>query len=142
MSLDKEYDEIKFGKASQSFFELSPYYFCTFEISGKKWRTLIHYWVASYFKRNPDMVETIRNLDTPEKAIRVGQKYGLKSFSQLNPKDILYAVQERFNQCDGIRNILLCTGLVYLNYDGVGFLAENNRYGKILMKVREIYADE
>jgi predicted NAD-dependent protein-ADP-ribosyltransferase YbiA (DUF1768 family) len=142
MSISNEYDEIKFGKRSQNFFELSPFYFCTFEAYGKKWRTLVHFWVASYFKSNPDMMETIRNLDTPEKALRVGARYGLKSLGQVNPKDVLYAIQERFNQNDSIRNILLCTGLVYLRYDGVGYMAENNRYGKILMKVREIYAVE
>ena len=42
--LDKEYDTISFGMRSQMLFELSPFYFCTFEIGGKKWRTLIHYW--------------------------------------------------------------------------------------------------
>ena len=142
MSISKEYDEIKFGMRSQMFFELSPFYFCTFEISGKKWRTLIHYWVASYFKNNMDMMETIRNLDTPERALRVGVKYGLLDFNQINPKDILFAIQERFNQNDSLRTLLLSTGSVNLVYSGKGYLAENNRYGKIIMKVREIYAIE
>lgn len=141
MSLSKEFDEVKFGKKSQMFFDLSPFYYCTFVVGGKKWRTLIHYWVASYFKPNADMVETIRNLNSPELALRVGKKYGLNSLSQIDPKDILYAIQERFNQNDMIRHNLLSTGDVYLLYDGDGFLAENNRYGKILMKLREMYND-
>ena len=88
------------------------------------------------------MMEVIRNLDTPDSVIRVGRKYGLKDFSQLDSKDILYAVQERFNQNDSLRTILLSTGLTRLVYTGTGFLADNNRYGRILMKVRDIYANE
>lgn len=140
--LDKEYDTISFGMRSQMLFELSPFYFCTFEIGGKKWRTLIHYWVASYFRGNPEMMEIIRNLDTPEKAIRVGERHGLLDFNQINPKELILAVQERFNQNDSLRMVLLSTGLVNLEYRGKGFLADGNRYGKVLMKVREIYANE
>ena len=139
MSIEKDFDEVKFGKGSQMFFELSPYYFCTFEAGGKKWRTLIHYWVASYFK-NDDMKEIIRNLDTPDKALKVGKRHGFRDFDQVDAKNIIYAIQERYNQNDGLRTILLSTGSVNLIYDGIGFLAEKNRYGKILMKVREIYA--
>ncbi len=142
MRIDKEYDEIKFGMGSQIFFELSPFYFCTYTISGKKWRTLIHYWVASYFKSDDKMVEVIRNLDTPERAIAVGKKHGLNDFNQIDPREILYAIQERFNQNDSLRTVLLSTGSVNLLYSGSGFLADNNRYGKILMRVRDIYASE
>ena len=88
------------------------------------------------------MVEMIRNLDTPEKALKVGARYGLLDFNQINPKDILFAIQERFNQNDSLRTLLLSTGSVNLVYSGKGYLAENNRYGKIIMKVREIYAIE
>lgn len=135
-------DVIKFGKRSQNFFELSPFYFCTFVIDRKKWRTLIHYWVASYFKNSNEMREIIRNLDTPDRALRVGSKHGLESFSQIDSKEIIHAMQERFNQNDSLRSILLSTGLSYLEYDGPGFLADENRYGRLLMKMREIYAAE
>lgn len=141
-SISREYDEIKFGRKSQIFFELSPYYFCTFTLHGKKWRTLIHFWVASFFKNNEYMRETIRNLQTPEMAINVARKHGFKDFNQINPKDILVAVQERFNQNDSLRIVLLSTGSVNLIYDGQGYLSEHNRYGKVLMKVREIYEDK
>lgn len=140
--ISREYDEIRFGKKSQIFFELSPYYFCTFEIGGKKWRTLIHYWVASYFKSNPYMVEMIRNLQTPEMAINVAKRNGFTDFNIIDSRYILAAIQERFNQNDNLRLILLSTGDVNLVYDGTGFLRDNNRYGRILMKVRDIYADK
>lgn len=135
-------DVIKFGKRSQSFFELSPFYFCTFVIGKKKWRTPIHYWVATYFKSSEDMMEIVRNMDTPDRALRVGAKYGLNSFSQIDSREIIYAMQERFNQNDNLRGILLSTGLSYLEYDGPGFLADQNRYGRLLMKMRDIYATE
>lgn len=135
--MSEEY-EIKFGMKSQGFFELSPFYFCTYSIGGRKWRTLIHYWTASFFK-NDDMKEIIRGLDTPERALLVSKRYGLKDFNQVDSKVILTGIQERFNQCDGIRGVLLSTGLSTLVYTVPGFLSENNRYGKILMKVRDIY---
>ena len=138
----KDVDVIVFGKRSQEFFELSPFYFCTFTIGGKKWRTLIHYWVASYFKNNMYLMELIRNQDTPHKAIMMGEHHGLYDMNQINPKDIIYAIQERFNQNDGIKSILLSTGYYYLKYDGTGFMANDNRYGRILMKMREIYEND
>lgn len=131
--------DIRFGMASQGFFELSPFYFCTYSIGGKKWRTLIHYWVASFFK-NDEMKDIIRGLDTPERAILVGKRHGLKDFDQIDPKVILAGIQERFNQCDGLRIVLLSTGDSNLIYTVPGFLSSNNRYGKILMTVRDIYA--
>ena len=135
------YDVIKFGKRSENFFELSPYYFCTYTVGGVKWRTLIHYWVASYFE-NSELQEVIRNLDTPEKVLYVGKRHGLSNLWQCNSKGILLPIQQRFNQCDGIRGILLATGGAQLIYSGDGFMAENNRYGRILMKLRDIYADK
>ena len=134
--------EIRFGKRTQDFFELSPYHFSTFTIKGKKWRTLVHYWCASYFIANDYMKEMLRNTDTPEKALIIARKYGLKSFEQCAPKEILFSIQERFNQCDGVRSVLMCTGLTPLLYEGDEYLSGNNRYGKILMKVRELYADK
>jgi predicted NAD-dependent protein-ADP-ribosyltransferase YbiA (DUF1768 family) len=133
--------DIKFGRASQSFFELSPFFFCTYSIGGKKWRTLIHYWTASFFN-NDEMKDIVRGLDTPERAILVGKRYGLKDFNQIDPKIILTGIQERFNQCDGVRGVLLSTGDSNLIYTVPGYLSDNNRYGKILMKVREIYASK
>lgn len=131
-------DEIKFGKRSQQFFELSPYYFCTFIVGGKKWRTLIHYWIASYFD-NEYMKETIRNLSTPQMAINVAKKNGFIDFDQVDSKYIITGIQERYNQVDDLRLILLSTGLTRLVYDSTDFLGKDNRYGRILMKIREVY---
>ena len=137
-----EVDVIKFGKRAEGFFELSPFYYCTFVIGGKKWRTLIHYWCASYFVKSPDLQEVIRNIDKAERALFVARKYGMTDFDCCNSKRILLAIQERFNQSDGIKGILLSTGKAHLVYSIDGFLGKDNRYGRILMALRDIYATE
>lgn len=134
--------DIYFGLKSQRFFELSPYYFCTYEVSKRKWRTLIHYWCASYFSNNLYLYEDLRNADTPEKAIFIAKRYGLKDFDQCDSRKILYSIQERFNQSDSLRSALLSTGESTLIYTGGGYMGEGNRYGRVLMGVREIYATE
>lgn len=135
---------IDFGSKSLNFFELSPYYFSTFQVGGKKYRTLIHYWYATYFKDDEGIAEMIRNLDTPNKVILVGNRCGLGSLKQLDSKELLYGIQARLTQNKKVKDALMCTGNAYLNYIGskgyLGYLSEDNRYGKLLMKVRDIYS--
>lgn len=134
-------DRIDIRVKGQPFFELSPYYFCTFIAYGKKWRTLIHYWTAMYFE-NDFMVDYIRNQDTPYIALNVARHNGFKDFDQIDKKKLLYGIQERFNQNDVLRSILLSTGSSEIVY-GVGkdYLSRNNRYGRVLMRIREVYME-
>lgn len=134
--------DIRFGSKAQPFFELSPYYFCTFELANRKWRTLIHYWCASYFSNNLYLYEALRNTDTPDRAIFVAKRYGLADFDLCDAHKILRSVQERFNQSDNLRSVLLSTGESTLIYSGGGYMGAGNRYGRVLMGVREIYASE
>lgn len=140
--VDNEFDEITIGYKNTPFYELSPTYYSTFSAMGKKWRTLIHFWVAMYFKNDDFMVDWIRNQDTPQMAINCAKKKGFKDFDQIDPKLLLYGLQERFNQCDTLRSILLSTGSVTIKYAGSkNFLSENNRYGRLLMRIREMYQE-
>ena len=135
-------DEILFGPQSLMFFELSPYYYCNFVVKGIRYRTIIHYWCTSYIenlKHNRDLTEMIRSARTADMAMNMVKKWGFRDFNDLDPKEIILPIQERINQCDGIRNILMCTGESYLRYRGVGYLAEDNKYGRILMRIRDIY---
>lgn len=136
-----EYDSIIIGTREQPFYELSPYYFCTFKAYGKKWRTLIHYWTAMYFD-NEVMIDYIRNQETPHIAMNVARHNGFRDFNQIDKKKFLYGIQERFNQNDTLRSILLSTGSTNIIYgSGGSFLSENNRYGRILMRIREVYQE-
>lgn len=134
-------DIINIGVKNQPFFELSPYYFCTFIVYGKKWRTLIHYWTAMYFKED-FMTDFIRNQDTPYIALNIAKHKGFKDFNQIDKKKFLYGIQERFNQNDSLRSILLSTGSSQIIYGtGHDYLSQDNRYGRILMRIREVYQE-
>ena len=141
MGFELDFDEIVIGYKNQPFYELAPTAFCTFSASGKKWRTLIHYWTAMFFK-DDFMQDWIRNQDTPQMAMSCASKKGFIDFHQIEPSLILYGLQEKFNQNDNVRLVLLSTGSITIRYAGSkGFLSENNRYGRLLMRVREIYQD-
>lgn len=140
-SIDSEFDEIVIGYRSQPFYELTPTAFCTFSMLGKKYRTLIHFWTSMYFK-DDYMREWIRNQETPQIAINCAKKKGFVDFHQIDPKIMIQGMQAKFNQNDTIRMVLLSTGSVTIKYAGSkGFLSDNNRYGRLLMRIREIYQD-
>jgi predicted NAD-dependent protein-ADP-ribosyltransferase YbiA (DUF1768 family) len=131
-------DKILFGAKKYPFYELSPWYYCTFSIGGKKYRTLIHYWLSCCFV--DDRSEFIRNTDTPENAVKKAYFWGVRSLKGIDKKIILKSIYERFNQNEGLINILISTGnceLIYCNEDlGLFF---NNQYGKILEGLREVF---
>ena len=134
-------DEIIIGMKNQPFYELSPDFFCTFVVGGKKWRTLIHYWTAMYFS-DDFMIDWIRNQDTIQMAINCAKKKGFKDYNQVDTRKMILGFQERFNQNDRLRFILLSTGEATIKYMGSrGFLSENNRYGRMLMRLREVYQE-
>lgn len=141
MSLDNEVDSIIIGYKNTPFYELSPTYYSTFIASGKKWRTLVHFWVANYFS-DEFMKDWVRNQDTYQMAINCARSKGFKDFNQIDSKYLIYGIQERFNQNDQLRNILLSTGSVQIVYGGAkNYLSENNRYGRMLMRIRELYQE-
>ena len=139
--LDSYIDEIVIGYRKQPFYELTPTAFCTFIASGKKYRTLVHYWTSMFFD-DDFMRDWVRNQDTPQMAMSCAKKKGFIDFYQIDPKLIIYGIQEKFNQNDNIRLVLLSTGSANIRYAGSnGFLSDNNRYGRLLMRVRKIYQE-
>lgn len=134
-------DRLIFGARKYEFFELSPWYFCTFVVGGKKYRTLIHYWLSMCF--TDERSEFIRNTDTPENAVKRAKIWGVRNLCGLDKEIILKSVYERFNQNPGLIDILVCTGnceLVYCN-DDMG-LFKNNQYGKLLEGLRGVFLGE
>lgn len=126
-----------FGRSTQIFYELSPYHVRSFTCAGRNYKSLVHYWLASIYSSS-DMKDMISSIWDVQKVIRLCNKQGFKDFNQVNPKEIVNGIQLLLSQNDDIKNLLLSTGERVLVYDGIGYLAENNRYGKLLMKVREI----
>ena len=133
---------ITIGLSNTPFHELSPYNFCTFKAYGMKWRTLIHYWSAMYFD-DGTLRNLIRNQEQPQKALLLANSKGMKDLGQLSPEIFLFGIQEQFNQNPQLKLILLSTGSSELTFIGnKGYLSYNNRYGKILMKLRDLYQEE
>lgn len=131
-------DNIKFGKRVQPFFELSPYHYRGIRIDNMTWRTLIHYWCGCYFKE-PYMKEYICTTNNIPTILKECSLKGMDDFDKIEPNKIIFGITEKFRQHKDLKSILLTTGSVDLIYDGVGFLAENNRYGRILMNLRRRY---
>lgn len=131
-------ESIKFGRRIQPFFELSPYYYRGFTVDGKVWRTLIHYWCGSYFN-DRYLSDYICRLNDVNVVLAEGKRNGLEDFDKVPSDKILLGIKERFRQNDDLKLILMSTGNCTLVYDGVGFLADNNRYGRVLMKLRDRY---
>ncbi len=129
--------EIHFGKSTQIFYELSPFHVRTFTVAGRYYKTLIHYWLASMYSE-PEMKDMISGIYDVQKVLQICIKRGFKDFNQVQPKYILIGLQALLSQHRDIKDILLSTGNHELIYDGIGYLAENNRYGRILEKVRDL----
>lgn len=134
-------NRILFGGKKQILYELTPYYYRTFEIGREKYSTLMHYWYTSYFK-DENLREMIRNTDTVEHVIWKGKKLGIESVKQIDSKYVLNGIEARFNQNRDLRDVLLSTGNAELMYRGEQYLTEGNKYGKVLMRLREIYDNE
>lgn len=137
----KSKDIINFGSSGQLFFSLSPYYYCKIESGGRNYKTLIHYWIAHSFD-DYSLRETIRSASSPARAIFIGRRYGIEDFDKVDSKIILTGLKLKFEQNKDILSELLSTGNAELVYTGTGYLSEGNRFGKIVMKLREIYASK
>lgn len=138
--MSSEFD-IVLGAKGSPFHELLPTYYCTFTAGGKKWRTLIHYWTAMFFT-NTYIQDWIRSQETPQMAINCAKNKGFTDFDKVDKRYMIYGLQERFNQNDWLRGILLSTGDSNIIYAGrKGFLSDKNRYGRLLMKIREVYQE-
>lgn len=129
--------KIFFGRSTQIFYELSPYHARSFTCAGRTYKTLIHYWLSTLYP-NTGMKDMISSVWDVQKVIKLCNKQGFKDFNQVNPKEIVNGIQLLLTQHEDIKNILLSTGARTLVYDGLGYLAEDNRYGQLLMKIREI----
>lgn len=85
------------------------------------------------------MKDMICGIDTPENVFRLVSKYGFKDLNDVEPKFLIAGIVNKLSQNKDIKNILLSTGDSHLVYNGLGYLAEGNRYGKLLERLREKY---
>lgn len=132
---------IKFGHRSNPFFDLSPYYFSTFEFDNLKWRTLIHAWCGAYVRETTqdyDKMNFIRNRNSPIEAYRMTKAFGMGSLGDLRHNLFLFVLGQYMKQNERFRGSLLITGNTPLIYTvkGDDFLYRGNRYGLLLEGIR------
>ena len=142
MILDKEefVDELEFGN-KESFLELSPYYNSSNIVIGHlKYSSLIHYWLSTKYEA---VNNSLYSFKTPESVISFCKKrFGFKDFDEIDSKTIISSVIINLRQNKDIKDMLMSTSGYHLIFKGVGYLAEENRYGRLLEHIRDKYGQE
>lgn len=118
-----------------------------FELAGKWWMTSEHYFQAQKYS-GTEYEEVIRLLDNPMKAAEMGRNRNLplrRDWEQVKDNVMRKAVFAKFSQNDGLKTLLLNTGLECIiekttndYYWGCGTDGSGkNMLGIILMETRE-----
>jgi ribA/ribD-fused uncharacterized protein len=123
-----------------------------FELDGKYWPTVEHYYQAQKFA-GTYAEERVRRAKTPKEAKRLGRSRQLplrENWEEVKEEVMRRAVQRKFETHDDLREWLLLTGDEELvesspfdyywgcGADGSGL----NRLGQILMEVRDQLSEE
>ncbi len=130
-------ENIYFGDTT-FFRELSPFYNSSNIVVGHiRYCSLVHYWLAS---RYSDLNDSIYSFKTPESILNYCKKrYGFVDFGEVDNKNIISGVRYNLAQNMNIRDMLYSTYGFHLIFNGKGYLAENNRYGRLLEYIRDTY---
>jgi ribA/ribD-fused uncharacterized protein len=120
------------------------------ELGGKKWPTVEHYYQAHKYQGTDreDLMERIRNAETPELAAAIGRnpKHKPREDWDDRKREIMYrAVRQKFITHLDIQQILLDSGDVEIIEDSTvdyfwgcgGDRTGANHLGKILMQIRQ-----
>lgn len=136
-------DKVSFGNRNQPFFELSPLYPSRFEMLNREWNSLMHFWVINSYLdiKTQEVLFKIRSIDELLKtSYKIG---GTVHFEEMSNEVFLRSIHESFIQDEHRALILMSTGSAELIYNAPkSYLTENNRYGRILMRMRHIIAEE
>ena len=144
-------ERLYFYKVKDEYGEFSNFYYSSFIIDGKEWKTVEHYFQAKEFE-GTEYEEKIRNIEKAIEAAKAGRDRSLPLRSDWNEikNVVMYkGAYEKFNQNKELRAILLSTGKKEIieeteedNYWGCGKKGDGeNMLGKILMRVREELKD-
>lgn len=135
-------DRISFGNKNQPFYELSPLYRSDFVLLNRSWNSLMHFWVVNSLEDIDTQIE-LRKIKSLSKLIRAAGRYGVIDFSRIDKTLLLESIYEAFSQDKERGMVLLSTGSSELIYNAPkSFLTDGNRYGKLLMRMRYILAED
>lgn len=138
---------IRFYSKIPEFKELSNMYASPFEMDGKTWPSVEHYFQAQKFPTDPAYQEEIRKAKSGLKAKSLGQsqEHPIRpDWNTYRLEAMEKAVKAKFTQNEALKKLLLSTGTRELqeasptdSYWGVGKSGKGeNHLGKILMKLR------
>eukprot|EP00800_Vazella_pourtalesii_P004271 TRINITY_DN145_c0_g1_i15.p1 TRINITY_DN145_c0_g1~~TRINITY_DN145_c0_g1_i15.p1 ORF type:complete len:863 (+),score=101.55 TRINITY_DN145_c0_g1_i15:42-2591(+) len=142
-------DVIRFFDQKDDLYPLTTFSMFRFKIADCVYRSLNHYFQAQKFTTSPEIYQSIINAPTPVEAIKISQgnsKSTIPDFNanRLNIMEI--GLKARFEQNSSLKELLMETrnkDLILNNkndtYWGIGDGSGKNRFGKLLMKIREQY---
>lgn len=126
--------------------ELSNFYASPFQLDGKTWPSVEHYFQAMKFPTDEDYQELIRKASTPAKAKSLGasKEHPIRENWDLEREGVMArALEAKFTQNEALRKLLLSTGERKLeeaspsdSYWGIGRGKGKNRLGVLLMNLR------
>jgi len=139
---------IEFYSKLPAYREFSNFFPSAFDLDGKRWPTVEHYFQAQKFTANPEYQEEIRVAKTPEKAKTLGatREKPIRADWDTVREDVMKkALQAKFIQNPDLKAKLLSTGtrtLVEANptdaYWGYGRTKKGkNRMGVLLQQLRD-----
>lgn len=143
---------IEFYSKLPAYREFSNFFPSAFDLDGKRWPTVEHYFQAQKFTANPEYQEEIRVAKTPEKAKSLGatREKPIRADWDTVREDVMKkALQAKFTQNPDLKAKLLGTGsrtLVEANptdaYWGYGRTKKGkNRLGVLLQQLRDDLRD-
>lgn len=138
---------IRFYSKIPEFKELSNMYGSPFQMDGKTWPSVEHYFQAQKFPSDPAYQEEIRKAKSGAKAKSLGQsqEHPIRpDWNTYRLEAMEKGVQAKFSQNEAMKKLLLSTGTRELqeasptdSFWGVGKSGKGeNHLGKILMKLR------
>ena len=135
-------EKVSFGNKNQPFYELSPTYKSKFVMYNRTWDSLLQFWVVHTFE-DYDIQRKLLDIRGSNKMLSYAKKCGFIDLGSIDKELFLESIHEAFVQDKERGFILMSTGSAELIYNSSkSYLTENNRYGRILMKMRHIIAEE
>jgi hypothetical protein len=139
---------IEFYSKLPAYREFSNFFPSAFDLEGKRWPTVEHYFQAQKFPANPEYQEEIRAAKTPEKAKSLGathEKPIRADWDTVREEVMTKALKAKFTQNPDLKAKLLATGsrpLIEANptdsYWGYGRTKKGkNRIGVLLQQLRD-----
>lgn len=140
-------DRIQFHSKAVNYSEFSNFYEAQFELDGKIWKTVEHYFQHEKFPGNTILQEKIWQAKTPASAKQLGKTRAptfRRDWNDVRDEVMKSAVEAKFQQNPTLLQLLLETGSTLLeekspfdSYWGTGRTGKGqNKMGQILMELR------